>query len=130
MSCSVLLVSSVISLLSVISLVSVISAAPQLSLTPLRVRLRSTGGFKVVKPFTPFHKFFPTVVQLDFHDVNKNLKQVRAGAPPPGGRRRKVVRLETQSVPFTVLDDMRRNLSQSEARQIIEKGSNFVQALR
>ena len=44
--------------------------------------------------------------------------------------RRRVVKLETESVPFSVLEEMRSKMFESEASQIVTKGSHFVQTLR
>ena len=94
------------------------SAAPQLSLVPLRVSLRhhqQSESYTIVRPFTPIRIFFS-------HE--------RQSSSPGVEKKRKVVRLETMKIPFSVLEDMRREKFHSEAADIIEKGSNFVQALR
>ena len=108
------------------------SSAPQLSLVPLRVSLRhqqQSDSFTIVRPYTPIRQFFPDVVSYkDFAEWNTY--HVRQPSPPPAEKWRKVVRLETKKIPFSLLEDMRRDMFQSEAAKIIEKGSNFVQALR
>ena len=43
---------------------------------------------------------------------------------------RKVVRLETKAVPFSMLEDLDREMFQLEVMRVVEKGSKFVQALR
>ena len=96
-------------------------SAPQLSLVPFRVSLsqpQQSESFKILRPFTPIRQFFPEVVQ----DTTTS--------PPLVKKTRKVVRLERKKIPFSLLEDMRRGMFHSEAAKIIEKGSNFVQALR
>ena len=109
------------------SLLSAVPAAPQLPLTPLRVTLHHhPQGYHVVRPNVQFRKFFPAALQLDhlnpLHQVKSRGKQ----------RGRKVVELEleVQTIPFSMLEDMRREMFNSEAVQFIEKGPKFVQALR
>ena len=108
------------------------SSAPQLSLVPLRVSLRQDqklDSYTIVRPYTPIRQFFPDVVLYkDFAEWKAH--HVRQPSPPPVQKRRRVVRLETKKIPFSLLEDMRRDMFQSEAAKIIEKGSNFVQALR
>ena len=101
-------------------------AAPQLSLVPFRVSLRQhqqSESFKILRPFTPIRLFFPEVVQ------DTGLVEITS-SPPLVKKTRKVVRLERKKIPFSLLEDMRREMFHSEAAKIIEKGSNFVQALR
>ena len=99
-------------------------SAPQLSLVPFRVSLRQpqqSESFKILRPFTPIRQFFPEVVQdTGFAEITTFSPLVK--------KPRKVVRLER--IPFSLLEDMRREMFHSEAAKIIEKGSNFVQALR
>ena len=98
------------------------TAAPQLSLVPVRVSLanhQQSESFNIVRPNTPIGQFFP----------HADVTYVRE-PPSEQKKRRKVVRLETEQIPFSLLEDMRREMFHSEAAKIIEKGSNFVQALR
>ena len=110
------------------------SSAPQLSLVPLRVSLRQhqkLDSYTIVRPYTPIRQFFPDVVLYkDFAEWNTYHAHVRQPSPPPVEKRRRVVRLETKKIPFSLLEDMRRDMFQSEAAKIIEKGSDFVHALR
>ena len=98
------------------------TAAPQLSLVPLRISLanhQQSESFNIVRPNTPIGQFFP----------HNDVTYVRE-PPSEQKKRRKVVRLETKQIPFSLLEDMKREMFHSEAAKIIEKGSNFVQALR
>ena len=101
-------------------------SGPQLSLVPFRVSLRQhqqPESFKILRPFTPIRQFFPEVVQdTGFAEITTSSPLVK--------KTRKVVRLERKKIPFSLLEDMRREMFHSEAAEIIEKGSNFVQALR
>ena len=109
------------------SLLPLVPAPPQLPLTPLRVTLRHPPqGYHVVRPNRQFHKFFPTAVQLEHELLYSHLH------PHPGKPGETIVgqELEAQTIPFSMLEDMRREMLNSEAVQIIEKGSKFVQALR
>ena len=109
------------------SLLPLVPAPPQLPLTPLRVTLRHPPhGYHVVRPNRQFHKFFPVAVQLEHELLNSHphLDLVKPGETAVGQE------LETQTIPFSMLEDMRREMFNSEAVQIIEKGSKFVQALR
>ena len=56
----------------------------------------------------------------------KNVKLI----DPEVQTRRRVVKLETESVPFSVLEEMRSKMFEYESSQIVTKGSHFVQALR
>ena len=107
------------------------SSAPQLSLVPGRVSLRQhqkSESFTILRPYTPIKQFFPDVVL--YKDFAEWKTYGRQPSPATGEKRRKVVRLETKKIPFSLLEDMRREMFHSEAAKIIEKGSNFVQALR
>ena len=121
------MVSGSVSILPVfLSLICRVSPAPQLSLVPLRISLRhqeQSGKFNIVRPFTPIRQFFPTVVQTT-HFLECE------SSSSPLEKTRRVVKLETRKIPFSLLEDMRREMFHSEAAKIIEKGSNFVQALR
>ena len=98
---------------------------------PGRVSLRQhqkSESFTILRPYTPIKQFFPDVVL--YKDFAEWKTYGRQPSPATGEKRRKVVRLETKKIPFSLLEDMRREMFHSEAAKIIEKGSNFVQALR
>ena len=127
-----MMVSGLVSILPVfLSLICRTSSAPQLSLVPFRVSLHQheqSESFNIVRPFTPIRQFFPEVLQhTDFAEWKTDIGQPFS---PSVEKRRTVVRLETKKIPFSLLEDMRREMFHSEAAKIIEKGSNFVQALR
>ena len=78
-------------------------AAPQLSLVPLRVSLANhqrSESFNIVRPNTPIRQFFPHA------DVVTYVRE----PPSEQKKRRKVVRLETEQIPFSLLEDMKREM--------------------